>query len=69
MRHLTQWRSTCENDVGNVAMATVAQLLGVLQAALATGQAHHQCLGVVEGGGLVVQTVWADWSFNHVELL
>lgn len=50
-------------------MATVAQLLRVLQAAMATGQTHHECLGVVEGGGLVIQAVGADGGFNHVELL
>lgn len=49
-------------------MATVAQLLGVWQAAMATGQTHHECLGVVERGGLVVEAVTADGGFNHVEL-
>lgn len=44
--------STCENDVRDVAMATVAQLLGVMQAAPC--KAHHGCLCVVEGGALVV---------------
>ena len=62
-------RSTCEDDVGDVAMVTVAQLLRVLQVAVAGSQAHHECLGVVEGGGLVVQTVGADGGFDHVELL
>lgn len=61
--------STCENDVGNVAMTTVAELLRVLKVAMATGQTHHKCLGVVEGGGLVVQAVRADGGLNHVELL
>lgn len=50
-------------------MATVAQLLRVWQVAMATGQTHHECLGVVEGGGLVEQAVGADGGFNHVELL
>lgn len=50
-------------------MATVAQLLRVLGVAVATSQTHHKCLGVVEGGGLVVQAVGADGAFNHVELL
>lgn len=50
-------------------MATVAQLLRFRQVAMATGQTHHQGLGVVEGGGLVVQAVRADGGFNHVELL
>lgn len=61
--------STCENDVGNVAMATVAKLLRVLKVAVATSQTHHKCLGVVEGGGLVVQAVRADGGLDHVELL
>lgn len=50
-------------------MVTVAQLLRVLQVAMAGSQAHHKCLGVVEGGGLVVQALGADGSFDHVELL
>lgn len=50
-------------------MATVALLLRVRQVAMATGQTHHQSLGVVEGGGLVVQAVRADGGLNHVELL
>lgn len=56
-------------------MVTVARLLLlrllllVRQAAVAAGQAHHERLGVVEGGGLVVQAVGADGSFHHVELL
>lgn len=54
-------------------MVTVAQLLLLLllvwQAAVAAGEAHHECLGVVEGGGLVVQAVGADGGFHHVELL
>lgn len=50
-------------------MATIAQLLRVLKAAMTTSQAHHKRLGVVEGGGLVIQAVRADGSFNHVELL
>ncbi len=62
-------RSTCENDVGDVAMATVAQLLRVLKVAMATSQPHHKRLGVVEGGGLAIQAVGADGGFNHVELL
>lgn len=69
--HLRCQRSTCENDVGYVAMVTVALLLLLLlwQAAVATAQAHHERLGVVEGGGLVVQAVGADGCFHHVELL
>lgn len=59
----------CENDVGDVAMATVAQLLRVLKVAMTTSQTHHERLGVVEGGGLVIEAVRADGSFNHVELL
>lgn len=58
-------------------MVTVARLLLLLrllrllvrQAAVAAGQAHHERLGVVEGGGLAVQAVGADGSFHHVELL
>lgn len=50
-------------------MATVAQLLRVLKVAMASSQTHHKRLGVVEGGGLVVQAVGADGGFNHVELL
>lgn len=50
-------------------MATVAQLLRVLQVAMATSQTHHECLGVVKGRGLVVQAVGVDGGFNHVELL
>ena len=61
--------STCENDVRDVAMATVAQLLRVLKVAMTGSQTHHERLGVVEGGGLVVQAVGADGGFNHVELL
>lgn len=61
--------STCENDVGNVAMATVSQLLRILNVAMATSQAHHKRLGVVERGGLVVQVVRADGGLYHVELL
>lgn len=49
-------------------MATVAQLLRVLHVAVATSQTHHKCLGVVEGGGLVIEAVGADRGFNHVEL-
>lgn len=49
-------------------MATVAQLL-VLQTAVAASQTHHKRLGVVQGGGLVIQAVRADGGFNHVELL
>lgn len=70
--HSRRQRSTCENDVGYVAMVTVALLLLLLlvwQAAVATGQAHHEHLGVVEGGGLVVQAGGADGRFHHVELL
>lgn len=69
MSHTIRRSGTCENDVGDVAMATVAQLLRVLQVAVATSQAHHERLGVVEGGGLVVQAVGADGGFDHVELL
>lgn len=36
---------------------------------MATSQTHHKRLGVVEGGGLVIQAVRADGGFNHVELL
>ena len=50
-------------------MATVAQLLRVLEVAVATSQTHHERLGVVEGGGLVIQAVGADGGFHHVELL
>jgi len=50
-------------------MATVAHLLLVLKVAMATSQTHHKRLGVVEGGGLVIQAVRADGGFNHVELL
>lgn len=73
--HSSRQRSTCENDVGDVAMVTVALLLLLLvvllvwQAAVAAAQAHHELLGVVEGGGLVVQAVGADGCFHHVELL
>lgn len=64
------WRrlsSHCEDDVGDVAMATVSQLLGVLQAA--AGQPHHGGLCVVECGALVEQAGGADGALNHVELL
>lgn len=72
--HSSRQRSTCENDVGDVAMVTVALLLLLVvllvwQAAVAAAQAHHELLGVVEGGGLVVQAVGADGCFHHVELL
>lgn len=65
MSHPVSQNSTCENDVGDVAMATVAQLLGVLQVAVASRQTHHRCLGVAEGWALAVQTIAVD----HVELL
>ena len=48
-------------------MATVSELLRVLQAA--PGEAHHGRLCVVEGGALIVQTVGADGVLDHVELL
>lgn len=60
--------STCENDVGDVAMATVSKLLRVLRVAVAS-QTHHKSLGVIEGGVLVVQAVRADGGLHHVELL
>lgn len=60
--------STCENDVGDVAMATVAKLLRILKVAMAS-QTHHERLGVVEGGGLVIQAVRVDGRLHHVELL
>lgn len=66
MRHSA---STCEDDVGDVAVVTVAQLLRVWQVAVATRQIHHEGLRVVEGGGLVVQAVGADGCLDHVELL
>lgn len=50
-------------------MATVTELLGVLQVAVATCQPHHGCLGVIQGGALAVQAVGADGTLNHVELL
>ena len=58
---------TCEDDVGDVAVVTVAQLLGVLQAA--AGESHHGGLGVVEGGALAEQAGRADGVLDHVELL
>lgn len=61
--------STCEDDVGDVAMTTVGQLLRVGQVAVAPRQIHHERLRVVEGGGLVVQAVRADCRLHHVELL
>lgn len=61
--------STCEDDVGDVAVVTVAQLPRVWQVAVATRQIHHEGLRVVEGGGLVVQAVGADGRLDHVELL
>lgn len=61
--------STCEDDVGDVAMTTVGQLLRVGQVAVAPCQIHHEGLRVVEGGGLVVQAVRADRRLHHVELL
>lgn len=60
--------STCENDVGDVAMVTVSELLRVLRVAVAS-QTHHKSLGVIEGGVLVVQAVRADGGLHHVELL
>lgn len=61
--------STCEDDVGDVAMTTVGQLLRVGKVAVAPRQIHHEGLRVVEGGGLVVQAVRADCRLHHVELL
>lgn len=61
--------STCEDDVGDVAMTTVGQRLRVGQVAVAPCQIHHERLRVVEGGGLVVQAVRADRRLHHVELL
>ena len=58
---------TCEDDVGDVAVVTVSQLLGVLQAA--ASEAHHGRLGVVEGGALAEQAGRADGVLDHVELL
>lgn len=49
-------------------MAAVAQLLGVLKAVVA-GQTHHESLGIVEGGGLVVNAVRTDGGLHHLELL
>lgn len=48
-------------------MATVAQRLGVVQAAPC--EAHHSCLCIVEGGALAVQAIGADRVLNHIELL
>lgn len=61
--------STCEDDVGDVAMTTVGQLLRVGQVAVTPRQIHHEGLRVVEGGGRVVQAVRADRRLHHVELL
>lgn len=59
--------ATCQNDVGDVAMATVVELLRVLQAA--PREAHHGRLCVVEGGALAEKARRTDGTFNHVELL
>lgn len=62
-------RITCEDDVGNAAMAAVAQLLGVLEAAMAPGEAQEGSLGAAEGGSGPVQPTGAQGAVEHVELL
>lgn len=61
--------TVCEDDVGDVAMVTEAQLLRVLE--VSAGQTHHERLGVVERGCLVLvrQAFGADGRLEHVELL
>lgn len=58
----------CENDVGDAAVAGIAQLLCVWQAPMAACQAHHGRLRVVECRAWAVQTAGADGSLHHVEL-
>lgn len=60
---------TREDDVGNPAVARVAELLWVLQASMAPAQAHHGGLGIVECGAWAVQAAGADGVLQHVELL
>lgn len=59
---------TCQDDVGDVAVAGVAELRRVLQAAVAAGEAHHCCLGVVKRGAGAVQAVGTNGVFYHVKL-
>lgn len=49
-------------------MAGVVELLRVLQAAVAAGEAHHSGLRVVEGGAGAVQAVGTNGVFDHVKL-
>jgi len=59
---------TCQDDVGDVPVAGVAELRRVLQAAVAAGEAHHCCLGVVKRGAGAVQAVGTNGVFYHVKL-
>lgn len=59
----------CEDDVGDAAVAGVAQLLCVRQAPRAAREAHHGRLGIVERRARAVQTAGADGILHHVELL
>lgn len=49
-------------------MAGVIELLRVLQAAMAAGEPHHSCLGVVESGAGAVQAVGTNGVFDHIKL-
>ena len=60
---------TCEDDVGDAAMAGVAKLLCVWQAPVAAREAHHGRLRVVERRARAVQAAGADGVLHHVELL
>ena len=50
-------------------MVTVSQLLDVRQVAMASGEAHHGCLRVVQGGGLGVEGGGAGRILHHAEVL
>ena len=50
-------------------MAAVAQVLGVLQAAVASREAQEGSLGAAESGAWSVQTTGAQRAVHHVELL
>lgn len=61
---------TCEDNVGDAAMAAVAQLLGVVQAAMAAREAQEGSLWAAESGAWSVKTTTrAQRAIDHVELL
>lgn len=61
---------TCEDNVGDAAMAAEAQLLGVVQAAMAPREAQEGSLWAAESGTWSIKTTTgAQRAVNHVELL